>query len=91
MEEVFKGASLEARSINPNVKDKASLEIARELHEFGRDAKTLDGELVEVRADELVARYVGHTANLVHATWQRAREGPAEPPVSSAKNTMGFA
>lgn len=149
VEEVFKGAMLEARPINPNVKDKASLEIARELelakecraismseitpenevfskpfsrlagmdsqvrrvvermcaakaygrdaiclhtmllgnpgsgkttfarelHEFGRAEKVLDGEFVEARADDLVARYVGHTANLVRAAWQRARGG----------------
>ena len=149
VEEVFKGATLETRPINPNVKDKASLEIARELelakecraismseitpenevfskpfsrlagmeeqvrravecmraaqaygrdavclhtmllgnpgsgkttfarelHEFGRAAKVLDGEFVETRADDLVARYVGHTAGLVRAAWQRARGG----------------
>ena len=149
VEEVFKGATLETRPINPNVKDKASLEIARELelanecraismseiapengafskpfsclagmeeqvrraaermraakaygrdaiclhtmllgnpgsgkttfarelHEFGRAAKVLDGEFVEARADDLVARYVGHTASLVRAAWQRARGG----------------
>ena len=147
IEEVFKGATLETRPINPNVKDKASLEIARELakecraismpeitpetevfskpfsrlagmeeqvrravecmrtaqaygrdavclhtmllgnpgsgkttfarelHEFGRAAKVLDGEFVEARADDLVARYVGHTAGLVRAAWQRARGG----------------
>lgn len=149
VEEVFKGATLETRPINPNIKDKASLEIARELelanecraismseiapeneafskpfsclagmeeqvrrvvermcaakaygrdaiclhtlllgnpgsgkttfarelHEFGRATKVLDGEFVEARADDLVARYVGHTAGLVHAAWQRARGG----------------
>lgn len=149
VEEVFKGATLETRPINPNVKDKASLEIARELelanecraismseitpenevfskpfsrltgmdeqvrravecmraaqaygrdaiclhtmllgnpgsgkttfarelHEFGRATKVLDGEFVEARADDLVARYVGHTAGLVRAAWQRARGG----------------
>ena len=149
VEEVFKGATLETRPINPNVKDKASLEIARELelakecraismseitpenevfskpfsrltgmeehvrravecmraaqaygrdavclhtmllgnpgsgkttfarelHEFGRAEKVLDGEFVEARADDLVARYVGHTAGLVRAAWHRARGG----------------
>lgn len=149
VEEVFKGATLETRPINPNVKDKTSLEIARELelanecrpismseitpenevfskpfsrlagmdgqvrrvvermcaakaygrdaiclhtlllgnpgsgkttfarelHEFGRATKVLDGEFVEARADDLVARYVGHTAGLVRAAWQRARGG----------------
>lgn len=49
--------------------------FAREFHALGHAAGVLPGELVEARADDLIAPYVGQTAGLVRAAWERARGG----------------
>ena len=49
--------------------------FAREAHALGSRLGVTPGDFVECRAEDLVAPYVGQTAERVHEAWRRARGG----------------